>query len=216
MLKVKKFIFNPFQLNAYVVYNETGEAFIFDPAVSSDDEMRKLEDFIAYENLVPKMLVNTHSHIDHIIGNQRVCDRYGLKLAAHPAGQPFLNRAHESADRFGLPLSDVKAIDIPLQEGDTLSLGQDTLQIFYTPGHADGSLCFYAANEKFVITGDVLFYQSIGRTDLPTGDYDVLQKSIWEKLFVLPDETRVYPGHGPDTVIGQEKVNNPFVAIGME
>ncbi len=216
MLQVKKFVFNPFQLNAYVVYNETGEALIFDPAVSGAGEMKELEDFISENRLTPKLLVNTHSHIDHILGNNIVAERYGIPLAAHPAGQPFLDRAFDSAARFGLPLDAVKPMDIPLGEGEELKLGKDVLQVFDTPGHADGSLCFYAEKEGFVITGDVLFYQSIGRTDLPTGDYDVLQKSIWEKLFVLPDETKVYPGHGPDTKIGDEKVNNPFVAIGIE
>ncbi len=216
MLQVKKFIFNPFQLNAYVVYNETGEAFIFDPAVSTPQEMQQLENFIAENHLTPKLLVNTHSHIDHIIGNQKVAERYGLQLAAHPGGQPFLDRAFDSAERFGLQLDAVKAIDIPLNGDGELKLGEDVLQVFDTPGHADGSLCFYAKKEGFVITGDVLFYQSIGRTDLPTGDYDGLQKSIWEKLFVLPDETVVYPGHGPDTKIGREKTENPFVAIGIE
>ena len=216
MLQVKKFVFNPFQLNAYVVYNETGEALIFDPAVSGAGEMKELEDFISENRLTPKLLVNTHSHIDHILGNSKVAERYGIPLAAHPAGQPFLDRAFDSAARFGLPLDAVKPMDIPLGEGEELKLGKDVLQVFDTPGHADGSLCFYAEKEGFVITGDVLFYQSIGRTDLPTGDYDVLQKSIWEKLFVLPDETKVYPGHGPDTKIGDEKVNNPFVAIGIE
>ncbi len=215
MLKVKKFVFNPFQLNAYVVYNESGEAFIFDPAVSNAAEMQQLDEFIRQNHLKPVLLVNTHSHIDHIIGNQQVAEKYKIPLAAHPGGQPFLDRAFDSAARFGLPLNAVKSIDRPLAGGETLSLGEDVLQVLDTPGHADGSLCFYAEKEGFVITGDVLFYQSIGRTDLPTGDYDVLQKSIWEKLFVLPDETVVYPGHGPDTKIGREKRENPFVAIGI-
>lgn len=208
--------FNPFQLNAYIVYDENGDCLLFDPAVSTAEEMVQLETFISENNLTPKLLVNTHSHIDHIIGNRKVAERYHLKLAAHPAGQPFIDRAVDSAARFGLPFDGVKEIDLPIAGGDTLTLGNHHLQVFDTPGHADGSLCFYAAPEGFVITGDVLFYQSIGRTDLPTGDYDVLQKSIWEKLFVLPDETIVYPGHGPDTGIGVEKENNPFVAIGME
>ncbi len=216
MLTIKKFIFNPFQLNAYIVYDEKGDALLFDPAVSSPEEMQQLESFISENNLTPKLLVNTHSHIDHIIGNRKVAGRYQLKLAAHPAGRPFLDHAAASAASFGLPFDGVKEIDIPLDEGDTLTLGNHVLQVFYTPGHADGSLCFYAAPEGFVITGDVLFYQSIGRTDLPTGDYDLLQKSIWQKLFVLPDETTVFPGHGPDTHIGSEKANNPFVAIGIE
>lgn len=216
MLTVKKFVFNPFQLNAYVVYDEKGDAFLFDPAVSSSKEMQQLEAFISENNLTPKLLVNTHSHIDHIIGNRKVAERYQLKLAAHRAGRPFLDRAADSAAGFGLSFDGIKEIDMPLDEGDTLTLGNHVLQVFYTPGHADGSLCFYAEPEGFVITGDVLFYQSIGRTDLPTGDYDLLQKSIWQKLFVLPDETTVFPGHGPDTRIGTEKINNPFVAIGIE
>ncbi len=216
MLKIKKFTFNPFQLNAYVVYDENGDCLLFDTAVSTDVEMQQLESFISENNLIPKLLVNTHSHIDHIIGNRKVAERYHLKLAAHLAGQRFIDHAADSAARFGLPFDGVKEIDMPLNEGDTLTLGNHVMHVFYTPGHADGSLCFYAEPEGFVITGDVLFYQSIGRTDLPTGDYDVLQKSIWEKLFVLPDETIVYPGHGPDTGIGVEKENNPFVAIGME
>ncbi|GMT46142.1 MAG: MBL fold hydrolase [bacterium] len=216
MLTVKKFVFNPFQLNAYVVYDEKGDALLFDPAVSSPEEMQQLEAFISENKLTPKLLVNTHSHIDHIIGNRKVAERYQLKLAAHPAGRTFLDHAAASAAGFGLPFDGVKEIDIPLDEGDTLTLGNHILQIFYTPGHADGSLCFYAEPEDFVLTGDVLFYQSIGRTDLPTGDYDLLQKSIWQKLFVLPDETTVFPGHGPDTRIGTEKENNPFVAIGIE
>ncbi len=216
MLTIKKFIFNPFQLNAYVVYDEDGNCLLFDTAVSTDAEMQQLETFVSDNNLTPKLLVNTHSHIDHIIGNLKVAERYHLKLAAHLAGQGFIDHAADSAAGFGLPFDGVKEIDIPLDEKDTLTLGSHVIQVFYTPGHADGSLCFYAEPEGFVITGDVLFYQSIGRTDLPTGDYDILQKSIWEKLFVLPDETIVYPGHGPDTSIGVEKETNPFVAIGME
>jgi glyoxylase-like metal-dependent hydrolase (beta-lactamase superfamily II) len=216
MLTIKKFIFNPFQLNAYVVYDENGDCLLFDTAVSTDAEMQQLETFISGNNLTPKLLVNTHSHIDHIIGNRKVAERYHLKLAAHPGGQGFIDRAADSAARFGLPFDGMKEIDILLNEGSTLTLGKHVLKVFYTPGHADGSLCFYAEPEGFVITGDVLFHQSIGRTDLPTGDYDLLQKSIWEKLFTLPDETVVYPGHGPDTSIGVEKKTNPFVAIGME
>ncbi len=216
MLTIKKFVFNTFQLNAYVVYDEKGDCLLFDTAVSTDTEMQQLETFISKNNLTPKLLVNTHSHIDHILGNRKVAERYHLKLAAHSGGQGFIDHAATSAASFGLPFDGVKEIDMLLNEGDTLALGNHVMQVFYTPGHADGSLCFYAKQEGFVITGDVLFYQSIGRTDLPTGDYDILQKSIWEKLFVLPDKTVVYPGHGPNTSIGVEKETNPFVAIGIE
>jgi len=215
MLQIKKFVFNPFQVNAYVLYDESGECVLIDPAVSSDAETQALEAFIAENKLQPVLLINTHSHIDHLLGNDKISTKYGLKLAAHPAGQPFIDRAHDSAERFGLSLAGTKKIDMFLEDGQEIHFGNSRLKVMYTPGHADGSICLYAEEAGIVISGDVLFKDSIGRTDLPTGDYDLLQKSIWGKLFTLPDETVVYPGHGPETTIGSEKVNNPFVAIGM-
>lgn len=216
MIQIKKFVFNPFQLNSYLLYDETGECILIDPAVSDEDEMQQLEQFVKENNLTPKLIVNTHSHIDHLLGNKTVSERFGIQLAAHPAGQLFIDKAPNSAQKFGLPFIGTKEIDIPLQEGQPLTFGKSSLKVFDTPGHADGSICLYAEKEEFVVAGDVLFYQSIGRTDFETGDYDILQKSIWEKLFVLPHNTVVYPGHGPKTSIGNEKENNPFVAIGME
>jgi len=216
MIKIERFVFNPFQLNAYLLYDETGECLLVDPAVSDENEMQQLEAFVSTHKLTPKLIVNTHSHIDHLLGNKTVSEKYKIPLAAHPGGQIFIDRAPKSADKFGLPFSGIKKIDIPLQEGKTLDFGSSSLKIFDTPGHADGSICLYAEKEGFIVVGDVLFYQSIGRTDFETGDYDLLQKSIWEKLFVLPDDTVVYPGHGQSTTIGTEKESNPFVAIGME
>jgi glyoxylase-like metal-dependent hydrolase (beta-lactamase superfamily II) len=216
MLQIEKFVFNPFQLNAYVLYDETRECVLIDPAVSSEAEMQQLEQFIHNNQLIPRLVVNTHSHIDHLLGNKQVCDHYNIPLAAHPDGQLFIKKAPDSAQKFGLPFSGIKEIDQHFQEGDKLTFGNTSLPVFDTPGHADGSICFYAAKEGFVVVGDVLFYQSIGRTDFETGNYETLQQSIWNKLFVLPDETIVYPGHGPKTTIVAEKENNPFVAIGME
>ena len=164
----------------------------------------------------PVLLVNTHTHIDHILGNSFIASHYKLKLAAHKDSAQFIHRAKGQAQMFGMEMDSTKSIDIFLSEEETLDFGHSSLQILLTPGHADGSLCFYSEKDNFVITGDVLFNQSIGRTDLPTGDYDLLQKSIWEKLFTLPDETTAYPGHGPETEIGFEKIHNPFVAIGKE
>ncbi len=215
MLQLKKFVFNPFQVNAFVLFDESRECVLIDPAVSTDAELQQLTDFIKKNNLQPVLLINTHSHIDHLLGNYETSNKFGLKLAAHPAGQPFIDRAHDSAARFGLPLPHTKKIDILLEDGQEIAFGNSKLKVMYTPGHADGSICLYAGEAGIVISGDVLFKDSIGRTDLPTGDYDLLQKSIWGKLFTLPDETVVYPGHGPETTIGSEKVNNPFVAIGM-
>ncbi|MBE0649346.1 MAG: MBL fold metallo-hydrolase [Bacteroidales bacterium] len=216
MIKIEKFVFNPFQLNSYVLYDETGECLLVDPGVSDEEEMQQLRDFISANSLTPKLIVNTHSHIDHLLGNKVVSEHFGISLAADPAGQLFIDKAPNSAQKFGLPFSGTKEIDVTLQEGQPLTFGKSSLKIFNTPGHADGSICLYAEEEGFIVVGDVLFYQSIGRTDFETGDYDVLQKSIWEKLFVLPDATVVYPGHGRSTTIGIEKESNPFVAIGME
>jgi glyoxylase-like metal-dependent hydrolase (beta-lactamase superfamily II) len=216
MISVKKFVFNAFQVNSYVLYDETGECIIIDPSVSNEDEFSQLDDFIKSKQLTPVLLVNTHAHIDHIIGNYKTAKHYKIKLAAHKECVGFLEHAREYAESFGLPMEGVKKIDYFVDEGQKITFGNSCLMVFYTPGHADCSICLYSKDDAFVITGDVLFYQSIGRTDLRTGNYDLLQKSIWEKLFTLPDNTKVYAGHGPDTTIGYEKVNNPFVAIGME
>ncbi len=160
------------------------------------------------------MLLLTHAHIDHIVGNSFIADSYNLPVTAHKDCVPFLTNATEYATSFGLKLGKIVGIEKFIDENMGVKFGNSELKVKHTPGHANGSLCFYSPEDNFVITGDVLFNQSIGRTDLKTGDYDLLQNSIWEELFTLPDETIVYPGHGPDTSIGFEKVNNPFVAIG--
>ena len=214
MITVKRFVFNPFQENTYILHDETGECIIIDPGMDSQAEEEELSSYIAGNNLKPVLLVNTHAHVDHILGNSFVAEKYGVPLAAHHDSVQFLKRAKDQARMFGIPLDEVKTVDRFLDEGKPLRFGNSSLKVLHTPGHADGSLCFYSPEDKFVITGDVLFNQSIGRTDLPTGDYSVLQRSIWEKLFTLPDETVAWPGHGPETNIGFEKVNNPFVAIG--
>ncbi|NQU35546.1 MAG: MBL fold metallo-hydrolase [Bacteroidetes bacterium] len=214
MITLKRFAFNPFQVNTYILSDETGECVIIDAGMQGQREEDALEEYINNHNLKPVMLILTHAHIDHIIGNSFVADKYKLKLTAHKDCVPFLKNASAHAANFGLTLDNVKEIDDFVDEDSEIKFGNSTLKVLFTPGHANGSVCFYSPKDKFVITGDVLFNQSIGRTDLPTGDYDLLQKSIWEKLFTLPDETVAYPGHGPETTIGSEKVNNPFVAIG--
>lgn len=214
MLQLKKFVFNPFQVNTYVLYDETGECIIIDAACSSAPENEAISNFILNQKLKPVMLLSTHAHIDHILGNDFIATTYNLTLAAHPDGALYLENAMEYAQSFGLRLEKVCQPGIHLVDGQILRFGNTTIHVLHTPGHANGSLCFLNNEANCVITGDVLFYQSIGRTDLPGGDYDVLKKSIWNKLFVLPDQTVVYPGHGPETTIGSEKNNNPFVSIG--
>ncbi|MBC8319870.1 MAG: MBL fold metallo-hydrolase [Bacteroidetes bacterium] len=216
MISVKKFAFNPFQVNTYLLYDETAECVIIDAGMDGDFEETEITEYINNHNLKPVMLMLTHAHIDHIVGNNFIADTYSLPLTAHKDCVPFLTNATAYAATFGLTMDKVKNIDNYIDENKEIKFGNSKLKVLYTPGHANGSLCFYSPEDNFVITGDVLFNQSIGRTDLPTGNYDLLQQSIWEKLFALPDETVVYPGHGPDTSIGFEKVNNPFVAIGRE
>jgi len=214
MIQIKKFVFNPFQVNTYVLYDETKECVIIDAACSDEEEEARLSNFIDQMGLKPVLLLCTHAHIDHVLGNTFVAKRYNLKLSAHEDGKMYLADAPAYAASFGLTLNEVLQPTHFLQDNDLIQFGNSSLKVLFAPGHANGSLCFYSEADSFVVSGDVLFYQSIGRTDLPGGDYDVLKNSIWSKLFVLPDDTIVYPGHGPETNIGSEKVSNPFVAIG--
>lgn len=214
MIHIKKFIFNPFQVNTYVLYDDSHEAVIIDAACSTAGEEMALSRFIEEMGLKPVMLLSTHAHIDHILGNPFVADRYGLGLMAHADSELYLDKAPDYAAGYGLPLSRVEPVKHYLTDGQQLDFGTSALKVLLTPGHALGSVCFYSEKDDFVVVGDVLFNESIGRTDLPGGDYDILKNSIWSKLFVLNDRTIVLPGHGPETTIGSEKVNNPFVAIG--
>jgi len=214
MIQIKKFVFNAFQVNTYILFDETKECIIIDAACSSAEEEGALLHFIETQQLVPVLMLNTHCHIDHILGNAFVSEQFNLQLAAHPGGEMYLDAALISAKTYGLRLEKIIQPRLSLKDGQILSVGKSTLKVLFTPGHASGSICLYCEEASFVISGDVLFYQSIGRTDLPGGDYDLLKKSIWSKLFALPDATVVYPGHGPETSIGSEKVNNPFIAIG--
>ncbi len=211
MLKIKIFTFNSFQVNTYLLYNDTLECAIVDAACYSPKEHEQLRHFISNENLKPVILLNTHCHIDHILGNNYVYDTWGLKPVMHPDSTNFLNAALGYAETYGFKVSKPVMPEQFLAEGDTVSFGNNILKVLETPGHAAGSICFHNEAQKFVIVGDVLFSNSIGRTDLPTGNYDLLISSIRKKLFSLPDETTVYCGHGPSTTIGYEKTHNPFL-----
>jgi hydroxyacylglutathione hydrolase len=213
MLKVKALIFNAFQVNTYIVSAENGDCIIVDPACSSATEVTRLTDFLEKENLKPFLVVNTHAHVDHILGNAAITEKLSLKLAAHPKSAYLYANAMNFAAALGFELDKIIYPEQELEEGDRLKVGDDELKILYTPGHADGSICLYSKENSFVITGDVIFYASIGRTDFPTGSYEVLEKSIREKLYTLPDETIIYPGHGPSTKVGFEKYNNGFITV---
>ncbi|MBS1761657.1 MAG: MBL fold metallo-hydrolase [Bacteroidetes bacterium] len=211
MLHIKSFEFSPIRENTYLVYNDAGECIIIDPGCYFDEEKQMLSDFIETNNLKPVKLVNTHCHLDHVFGNKYVSEKYNLPLHLHKLEERMLNLAPASGLMYNLPFDNYSGDFIFIDEGDTLTLGNDSFKIFHTPGHSEGSLTFYNEAGKFIISGDVLFQNSIGRSDLPGGDSDILLKSIKDKLLTLPDETIVYSGHGPTTTIGEERRSNPFL-----
>lgn len=212
MIKIKKFTFNAFQVNTYLLYDESNECVIIDPGCYDEAEKEELTEFIRSNGLIPVRLLNTHSHIDHIVGNRFITEKYTLKLEAHPGGTKFIDHSDQTAFIYGFEGVKMKQIDLHLKEGDNIHFGNSVLEVLETPGHANGSVCFLSREQKFVITGDVLFYQSIGRTDLPDGNYKTLLNSIEQKLLTLDNQYVVYPGHGPETTIGFERMSNPFLA----
>lgn len=210
-MNIRRFVFNAFQVNTYVLWDESRECVIIDPGCHEPHECGELTGFIAKEGLKPVRLLNTHLHIDHIAGMAFVSREYGLVPEAHEGGNVFLAHAESNGHIYGMEDLEVVVPGKKLKEGDVVLFGGSRLDVVETPGHADGSVCFISHAGRFVITGDVLFYQSIGRTDLPTGDYDLLLRNIREKLLTLPHDYKVYPGHGPETAIGFESYSNPFL-----
>lgn len=211
MLKIKSFVFSPIQENTYLLYNEFKECMIIDPGCYFPEEKDELKSFITQSGLKPRMLLNTHCHLDHVFGNKFIAETYGLTLHLHPKEKTLLDYAPTSGLMYDMPFENYAGEYIYLKEGDNIKLGEDELTVIEAPGHSPGHICFYSAVQNFIISGDVLFNRSIGRTDLPGGDHQTLLKNIREKLFVLPDETNVYCGHGPETTIGEEKRENPFL-----
>ena len=214
MLQVFSFVFNPFAENTYVIYDETRQCVIIDPGCASSSEVDELLGFIDLHQLEPLMVINTHGHIDHIMGNEAVKKHYGIKVAAHPEVKNDFLRSRQQAMMFGLPMiEECKLPEVELEDGEMIKVGNGTLEVICTPGHAKGSISLYAMAEGWVFTGDALFCRSIGRTDLPGGNYEELRESIRTRLFSLPDDTEVFPGHGESTTIGEEKGFNPYVAF---
>ena len=213
MLSIKSFTFNPVQENTYVLYNEQGQCCIIDPGCYFDEERAALKEFIEKSGLTPVLLLNTHCHLDHVFGNKFVHDTWNLTLHIHEKEKIVLETAPIAGKTWQLPFDNYEGPLATLKEGETIEVGNDELQIRFAPGHSPGSVCFYHEAGGFVIGGDVLFNGSIGRADLPGGDYDTLINSIQTQLFTLPDDTKVYSGHGPMTTIGIEKMNNPFVKL---
>lgn len=213
MLKVKSFEFNPFGEKTYVVFDPAShECAIVDPGMENDREAAEIDTWIASEGLTVKYLVATHLHIDHVWGVPHVRDHYGVKLTAHPADAFLGAMIDAQAQMFGQRRSPGNLRpEIETADGDTLSLGDNTLKVLHVPGHSPGGIALYAPSDRFVIGGDSLFCGSIGRTDLPGGDAGVFIGSLRDKLLSLPDDTVVYPGHGPATTIGGERHSNPWL-----
>jgi hydroxyacylglutathione hydrolase len=212
LLQIQSFVFSPIQENTYLLYNEQQQCAIIDPGCFDDTERNQLSAFIEANGLQPVLLINTHCHLDHVFGNKYVAEKYGLTLHIHPNEKLVLEFAPTAGLMYNMPFDNYTGEFIYLNENDIVKLGDDELKVLLTPGHSPGSISFYCAAQQFVISGDVLFQNSIGRTDLPGGDTNTLIKSIKEKLFILPDEVTVYSGHGPATSIGREKRGNPYVS----
>jgi hydroxyacylglutathione hydrolase len=213
MLQIRSFEFNPFQENTYVLYDETRECVIIDPGCYERDEKSELAAFIERENLVVKKLLNTHCHVDHVLGNWFVKNKFGVKLYIHENEQMLLKAVKVYAPNYGMFEYQEAEPDGYLQENEFIEFGKQKLKVLFVPGHAPGHVAFLHEETHQIISGDVLFYNSIGRTDLPGGNFDTLIESIHQKLFTLPDDVVVFPGHGPTTSIGFEKKTNPFCKL---
>jgi hydroxyacylglutathione hydrolase len=211
MATVQSFVNNPYQENTYLLFDETGECAIIDPGMYTAAEQNAVVTFIKDNNLKPALLLNTHCHIDHVLGNKFVFDQYGLKPQFHEGESEVLAAVVAYAPSMGLRYDPSPLPDTYLPETGIVKFGNTELELIFAPGHSPAHLCFYDKAANILIGGDVLFRNSIGRTDLPGGNYSTLIKNIEEKLFLLPDDCTVYPGHGPETTIGYEKQTNPYL-----
>lgn len=211
MITIQSFCFSAFQENTYVLYNEFNNAIIIDPGCYTRIEEKTLFDFISKKNLKPQLLLNTHCHLDHVFGNNIVSETYGLSAHIHPNEKVVLDRLSEAAAKWGAPTEAYKGPIQYIQEGEIIRLDEDEFKVLLTPGHSPGSVCFYNSKQDFIIGGDLIFKDGVGRTDLPGANPNDLIKSIREKLFPLPDSLCIYSGHGPQTTWGREKLYNPYI-----
>jgi hydroxyacylglutathione hydrolase len=211
MIKIKQFVVNEFQVNAFVLSDETGEAVIIDGAIKFSNEKDAILDYIKTNKLKVKYIINTHGHIDHICGNKKLKEEFGVPVLMNSEDIFLVESAESHARGYGLSIDTQPIPDVNISDNSTIEFGNSVLKCIQVPGHTPGSICFYSESDAFVITGDALFAGSIGRTDLPKGDYNTLITSIKERLTTLPENTKVFCGHGPETSIGEEKLHNPFL-----
>jgi glyoxylase-like metal-dependent hydrolase (beta-lactamase superfamily II) len=208
---VYPFVFNPYEVNTCIIAAGDGQCAIVDPACYSPDEQAALKKFIIDKSLRPVWLINTHGHFDHVIGNAFVSQTWQVKTAAHRDDLFLMENAYRQGEIFGYPVEQPPTPAVFPNDGDTIAFDDVSLRIFHIPGHSPGSIVLYSLEQNWVIVGDVMFRGSIGRSDLPGGDYDLLIGGIEEKLMTLPPDTKVYTGHGPETTIGRERKYNPFL-----
>jgi glyoxylase-like metal-dependent hydrolase (beta-lactamase superfamily II) len=210
-MNLKKFVFNPFQENTYVIWDDAFNCAIIDPGCADEHERKELVTFIENSHLKPVKLLNTHCHVDHVLGNKFLADKYQLGLEMHKGEIPVLNAVPSYGANYGFDTGEMTTPSVFLEDGNQVNVGSLTLDVIFTPGHSPGGICFYHVPTKQIIVGDALFYGSIGRTDLPGGNHAQLIEAIKSKLLVLPEDVQVHSGHGPLTSIGFEKAHNPFL-----
>ena len=211
MITVEKFVVNPLGENSFVLSDETGEAVFIDPGFYFEEEHLEIKNYIESNKLTPVKIVNTHCHFDHIMGVEFIRNEYKIPFCAHPEDEFWVEKATAQGEMYGFDIQPVSPANKLLSEKDVVRFGNSELEVIHVPGHSPGHVVFYSRKENFLIAGDVLFYGSIGRADLPGGDYDTLISNIKNRLFPLPDDTKVYCGHGPETTLGFEKTTNPFL-----
>lgn len=211
MLTIETFTFNPYQENTYLLIDQEGNCVIIDPGMHSLQEQSYFKDFIVNNNLKPTLLLNTHCHIDHVLGNHFIHENWGLKPNFHEFEVPVLVSVENYAPQMGFRYETSPIPETFIQDKEIIEFGGHKIEAIFAPGHSPGHLCYYIADQKILIGGDVLFQNSIGRTDLPGGDHQTLLNSIQKRIYRLPEDVEVYPGHGPTTTIGFEKNTNPFV-----
>ena len=210
-MKIKKFVFNPFSVNSFVIYDDTKECIIVDPGCQSENEEQELVKFIEDNQLKPVKLINTHCHVDHVAGNAFVKSKWSIPVFAHSGDVSNLSDAERAGQLYGMPVKTPPEADFDLKDDTSVKFGASELMIMHLPGHSKGSIALASMEDRFVVVGDVLFNGSIGRTDLNGGSLEELMDSIKNTLFKLDDDFTVYSGHGPETNIGNELRSNPFL-----
>lgn len=211
MITINSLVFNPFQVNCYILSDESKDCIIIDAGCNDMKEENMLSDFLKKHSYKPVFHITTHCHIDHVLGSAFVKNTYNIPILANMEDAFLLNATKDSGILFGIDVKQPPSIDKYVKEGENIDFGNSSLTVFHVPGHSPGSIVLYSKDNNFLITGDVLFKGSIGRSDLPGGNMETLISGIKEKLLILPDDTLVYPGHGPLTTISEEKIHNPYL-----